>query len=983
MQISVRGDAPNQESISATLDDYEIVGIKWLPLTEFNSSFRANFYSTSDWNRVERLTEEIRKSGWVSPLIAVHDSQGYYILEGGHRLVALGNLQVSKLPALVVIDLEDPPKKRNPMSYPAMSYSAAHAYEARAKARGVSKVARGPNGFMRAYQRAGSFAKLPEKWKRKRIAFIKRHMAQVRQNNEQLWKDGYPSRRALALIMWAYMPPGRGSKTTKKNPSTVPAEKVARHFARTDETGDRDFVKQYQELIRDHPEWVLLEFSPPFDVDFNFYTERQLHRDYIDNFNKLPPAVVLDGFVIDGSHRFSAAHHLGRSVKAYVPVTQASRNNPGRGSKTRSNPGWMTREKIPQYPYLLLLHDTKRAEHIALRSDAEMSYLGTAENADLLDLKRGLEFDQYSRWVEKGDTKAWIAEIVAKLPSSKDTVRSNPSSSSQFIKVSQDVFSTFIRSLRYDLKEHGVDLKPSHKYSPNYDDYSDWIKEDMAARLSGGKGPPIDPDFLTNRPWHETTYSVEGTPVAREVWTMGKTGRSGKRVGEIHKSYVDKPPKAVRAPWMRNPTTPKITRIEAADVSTASAKKPRYSLGVHYASGAYRMPKGTMTRDELLSFAREHGVKEIQIVDWGKVVETIPVRSNPTKASRELKKRHGITAKRFRKIPGLGSKDVVITYLLADMPKSKPAAIREAERKLSQYTRAQLEKMLERKYQREGRGVSFRFYQSKTRQKSRYPWSFRISSTTYPAGFPYSLQGDWITLGIYGPDLPADASDEDLMRAAGVLAKKFGFTKRDYPKRYMQVLRPKDKQRDWLKIPWQQILDHKRRNPANPSRSEGMLLGALEELEVRRDGETRKLKTKGAYLGWIPQGKDLCILRKTAKRGTKVSASIKKLHREFHDAAPQSCQQYEWPDVVGKLEPVGRIVALTYRIPKGLKSPQKDQYLWHHEFGDHGERGHGTARGSGNYPEKYMPMLLIDEAGNLYIKRMKGNRYYVKKWLYW
>jgi hypothetical protein len=62
---------------------------------------------------------------------------------------------------------------------------------------------------MRAYQRAGSFARLPERWKKKREAFIKRHMAQGR--NEQLWKGGQPSRRALALLMWAYMPPGRRS----------------------------------------------------------------------------------------------------------------------------------------------------------------------------------------------------------------------------------------------------------------------------------------------------------------------------------------------------------------------------------------------------------------------------------------------------------------------------------------------------------------------------------------------------------------------------------------------------------------------------------------------------------------------------------------------------------------------------------------------------------------------------------------------------
>jgi len=100
--------------------------------------------------------------------------------------------------------------------YKAMSYREAHAWEPLAKRRGISKVARSSRGFMRAYEKAGSFAKLPEKWKAKRRGFITRHMAQA--DNEDLWENGDPSGRALALIMWAYMPPGRRSK---KGPSKV------------------------------------------------------------------------------------------------------------------------------------------------------------------------------------------------------------------------------------------------------------------------------------------------------------------------------------------------------------------------------------------------------------------------------------------------------------------------------------------------------------------------------------------------------------------------------------------------------------------------------------------------------------------------------------------------------------------------------------------------------------------------------------------
>ena len=80
-------------------------------------------------------------------------------------------------------------------------------YEAQAKKRGVSEVARGPGGFLPAYKRAGTAADLPDYWKDKREGFIARHMAQVEERNEPLWNtDGRPSRRHLALIIWAYSP---------------------------------------------------------------------------------------------------------------------------------------------------------------------------------------------------------------------------------------------------------------------------------------------------------------------------------------------------------------------------------------------------------------------------------------------------------------------------------------------------------------------------------------------------------------------------------------------------------------------------------------------------------------------------------------------------------------------------------------------------------------------------------------------------------
>lgn len=93
------------------------------------------------------------------------------------------------------------------MSHKFLPLTTIKRYEAQAKKRGVSEVARGPGGFLPAYKRAGTAAKLPDYWKDKREGFIARHMAQVEDRNEPLWDtDGRPSRRHLALIMWAYSP---------------------------------------------------------------------------------------------------------------------------------------------------------------------------------------------------------------------------------------------------------------------------------------------------------------------------------------------------------------------------------------------------------------------------------------------------------------------------------------------------------------------------------------------------------------------------------------------------------------------------------------------------------------------------------------------------------------------------------------------------------------------------------------------------------
>lgn len=84
-----------------------------------------------------------------------------------------------------------------------------------ARARGVSSVATSRRGFGPAYleftdselHRYGPAAYPGQTWAQRRDAFVARHMAQVERRGEVLWDSrGRPSRRHLALAVWAYSP---------------------------------------------------------------------------------------------------------------------------------------------------------------------------------------------------------------------------------------------------------------------------------------------------------------------------------------------------------------------------------------------------------------------------------------------------------------------------------------------------------------------------------------------------------------------------------------------------------------------------------------------------------------------------------------------------------------------------------------------------------------------------------------------------------
>lgn len=181
--------------------------------------------------RARRLLERaILETGGSTELMDQMEERAYELAlfklqenDGKPRIIPVkerGEIRIQAILAMAQIiasgELHGRGPRRNPSTnYPAMTYAAAHKWEPLAAKWGVSEVARSSRGFMRAYQKARTFAALPEFWKRRREGFISRHMAQVPMTGENLWKTDrrtgkrVPSRRALALIQWAFMPPGR------------------------------------------------------------------------------------------------------------------------------------------------------------------------------------------------------------------------------------------------------------------------------------------------------------------------------------------------------------------------------------------------------------------------------------------------------------------------------------------------------------------------------------------------------------------------------------------------------------------------------------------------------------------------------------------------------------------------------------------------------------------------------------------------------
>jgi disulfide oxidoreductase YuzD len=108
--LTVREYVPNIDSISASLDNYEVLsGIRKVPARAFDAEYLDSLRDRGLDKRTADLSEQIKQSKEINPLIVAVDSKGAYIVEGGHRFDALMTQGRDSVPAKVVIDQDDPP----------------------------------------------------------------------------------------------------------------------------------------------------------------------------------------------------------------------------------------------------------------------------------------------------------------------------------------------------------------------------------------------------------------------------------------------------------------------------------------------------------------------------------------------------------------------------------------------------------------------------------------------------------------------------------------------------------------------------------------------------------------------------------------------------------------------------------------------------------------------------------------------------------
>lgn len=160
-------------------------------------------------------------------------------------------------------------------------------------------------------------------------------------------------------------------------------------------------------------------------------------------------------------------------------------------------------------------------------------------------------------------------------------------------------------------------------------------------------------------------------------------------------------------------------------------------------------------------------------------------------------------------------------------------------------------------------------------------------------------------------------------------------------------------------------------------------MGTLYNMVYRDERGDHILRPRGRWLAWHPKARAILLCEKRRGRGSRLSSDVKRIHRRFHDSPTRSSILTEWPQPQGPVKAFGLLRELTYKVPKGILSPQKNPYLWRHQFGDYGQFSHLPPDTDFNCPLRFTPYIAKDSVGNLYIIRRPGNKYYLGKWLMW
>lgn len=206
--IPVYISADNVLDIAKGVNEIQAARLAKVGMSERFIYNHLNSWSAFDGEGGKSTVGLIRRAGYDA--VAIRD-ENPVTLDGFESVVVFSPTQIKSATGnRGTFDPSDP-VLTNPPRFPAISYAEAHAWEMQAAARGVSAVARSHRGFMRAYEDAGSFAKLSPWWKRRREGFLARHIAQA-MRGENIWertRSGIvrPTRRSLAMIMWGFMPP--------------------------------------------------------------------------------------------------------------------------------------------------------------------------------------------------------------------------------------------------------------------------------------------------------------------------------------------------------------------------------------------------------------------------------------------------------------------------------------------------------------------------------------------------------------------------------------------------------------------------------------------------------------------------------------------------------------------------------------------------------------------------------------------------------